>query len=361
MSSRFAHLLKRTGVFKRPAENLFRSISRLSLGTGMFSNGEAAKPKRSWCKRSSMFLGAALFCGAAVLSAQESNSLWKQPASGNNESGIPSLVMPQNQIRLVNSEDANNSPVKAPVYKAPAADIPSLPPLSSAPDAVKSEFPAPSSLPAPAALPAPAKKSPLKSNEQNKKDLPAADVLEQKSGIPGTLVDPQERKAVDRTSQSPYNADFAKGTYVDECPDPKSLPLIKDLSYKVEPKPGQFPESCPLPDEVYVRKMPTPITFTWKASNLCYKPLYFEDVQLERYGNSFCPLLQPAISRARFWLTIPILPYLMGVNPPNECVYDLGYYRPGNCAPYMLNPIPISLRGALMEAGVIVGGCYLYP
>lgn len=149
--------------------------------------------------------------------------------------------------------------------------------------------------------------------------------------------------------------------YSDKCPDPKSLPKIKDLSYKVVPQPGLFPESCPLPDEVYYRQAPTPITFQWKASCLCHKPLYFEDVQLERYGNTLCPLLQPAISRVRFWLTIPVLPYFMGVNPPNECVYELGYYRPGSCAPHMLNPLPLSLRGGLMQAGAVVGAAYLIP
>lgn len=149
--------------------------------------------------------------------------------------------------------------------------------------------------------------------------------------------------------------------YTDECPDPKTLSSILELSYKVTPQPGVFPESCPLPDEVYIRKVPTQITFTWKASALCHKPLYFEDVQLERYGHSVCPILQPAISGARFWLTLPILPYLMGTYPPNECIYDLGYYRPGSCAPHMLNPIPISLRGGLIQAGATVGVAYLIP
>ena len=149
--------------------------------------------------------------------------------------------------------------------------------------------------------------------------------------------------------------------YADECPDPHKLASIKDMGYKIVASQGEFPESCPLPDEVYTRKLPTPIVFTWKASALCHKPLYFEDVQLERYGHTFCPILQPAISGARFWLTIPILPYLMGTYPPNECVYDLGYYRPGSCAPNMLQPLPISLRGGLIEAGAVVGAAAAIP
>lgn len=149
--------------------------------------------------------------------------------------------------------------------------------------------------------------------------------------------------------------------FVDKCPDPKDMPNILDIPYKVVPTPGAFPESCPLPDEDFQRKAPTPITFTWKASSLCYKPLYFEDVQLERYGHYCHPLVQPVWSRVKFWLTIPCLPYLMGVNPPNECIYDLGYYRPGNCAPSMIEPIPISLRGGLIQAGAVVGGFALIP
>ena len=51
----------------------------------------------------------------------------------------------------------------------------------------------------------------------------------------------------------------------------------------------------------------------------------------------------------------------MGINPPHECQYALGYYRPGDCAPFMLPPVPLSGRGALYEAGAIVGGVALFP
>ncbi|MDO5554961.1 MAG: hypothetical protein Q4G68_14490 [Planctomycetia bacterium] len=176
---------------------------------------------------------------------------------------------------------------------------------------------------------------------------------------PGQVLPVEEQKTTVTPGTSPF-LDGREG-YIDVCPDPKSLPSIRELSYKVVPQPGLFPEGCPLPEEVYSRKAPTPITFTWKASCLCYKPLYFEDVQLERYGHTANPLLQPVISRARFWLTIPVLPYLMGVNPPNECIYDLGYYRPGSCAPHMLNPVPVSLRAGLIQAGATVGFVYLIP
>jgi hypothetical protein len=101
--------------------------------------------------------------------------------------------------------------------------------------------------------------------------------------------------------------------------------------------------------------------YTWKASALCHKPLYFEDEQLERYGHSWSPCFQPFISGAHFFCTLPVLPYCMGVEPPCECIYALGHYRPGNCAPYMCNPIPISPRGALFQAGAVVGTAAALP
>ena len=47
-------------------------------------------------------------------------------------------------------------------------------------------------------------------------------------------------------------------------------------------------------------------------------------------------------------------PYCMGVTPPCECIYVLGHYRPGSCAPRYIEPVPISWRGALFQAGAVV-------
>jgi hypothetical protein len=99
----------------------------------------------------------------------------------------------------------------------------------------------------------------------------------------------------------------------------------------------------------------------WKASGLCHKPLYFEQVQLERYGHSWGPYVQPIMSGAHFFATFPVLPYKMGIQTPNECVYTLGHYRPGNCAPYMIEAVPFTWRAALFEAGAWVGGAAAIP
>ena len=123
----------------------------------------------------------------------------------------------------------------------------------------------------------------------------------------------------------------------------------------------RVPTECTFGDEQYAGRNWAPSTLTWKASALCHKPLYFEEVQLERYGHTAGPIRQPFLSGAHFFLNLVTVPYQAGINPPWECQYTLGYYRPGSCAPWLVPPVPLSVRGALWEAGVMVGGVALFP
>lgn len=147
----------------------------------------------------------------------------------------------------------------------------------------------------------------------------------------------------------------------DGCPEASSFKPINQLTTDIRASSGDFPRECMLEEHVFSPRVWTNTTFTWKASGLCHKPLYFEQIQLERYGHSFGPYLQPVISLGHFFITVPVLPYLMGINPPSECMYTLGYYRPGSCAPYMLDPLPISVRAGLLGAAAWTGGAFLVP
>jgi hypothetical protein len=123
----------------------------------------------------------------------------------------------------------------------------------------------------------------------------------------------------------------------------------------------RLPSECTPGGREVVRRAWTPSTFHWHASALCHKPLYFEEVQLERYGHTAGPIRQPLISGAHFFINLAGLPYNMAIHPPNECQYALGYYRPGSCAPWMIPPIPLSLRGVAAEVGAALGFVYLVP
>jgi hypothetical protein len=149
--------------------------------------------------------------------------------------------------------------------------------------------------------------------------------------------------------------------FTERCPSPKDLKPIHELTTNIAPTEGELPHDCPLGNATFQPRVFAPLTYAWTASGLCHKPLYFEDVQLERYGHMAGPWVQPFASAAHFFLTVPILPYKMGLETPNECLYTLGYYRPGNCAPYLFDPLPLSVRGALFEAGAWVGGVFAFP
>jgi hypothetical protein len=101
--------------------------------------------------------------------------------------------------------------------------------------------------------------------------------------------------------------------------------------------------------------------FEWSATKLCHGPLYFEQVNLERHGYQCHPLVQPFMSGAHFFLTVPTLPYQMTVHPPCECIYTLGYYRPGSRVPWRRQCLPWDARAAAVEAGVAVGLVFLIP
>ncbi|NOZ40156.1 MAG: hypothetical protein GXP24_08015 [Planctomycetes bacterium] len=135
-----------------------------------------------------------------------------------------------------------------------------------------------------------------------------------------------------------------------------------DLGIRVDGNAGEdFPYECAVSSQNHQPRQWPQITYNWKAAALCHKPLYFEQVQLERYGHSWGPYVQPIMSGAHFFGTIPVLPYKMGIRTPNECVYTLGYYRPGSCAPYMIDPIPFTWRAALFEGGVATGISFVIP
>jgi len=145
----------------------------------------------------------------------------------------------------------------------------------------------------------------------------------------------------------------------EKCLSPRSLKSISSITADIGVKPEdltgskRLPPECSLDNEPFRPRRWQPVTFAWTAASTCHNPLYFEDEQLERYGHAWGPARQAAVSAVQFFATVPLTPYYMGVYPPNECIYDLGQYRPGSCAPYYLDPLPLSVRGALYEGAFL--------
>lgn len=93
---------------------------------------------------------------------------------------------------------------------------------------------------------------------------------------------------------------------------------------------------------------------------VCYQPLYFEDPNLERCGQSH-GVFTDAVSAAHFFGRIPMVPYLVTARPPERCVAALPdcpmCQRFGHDA-YM--PPPTGLSVATQSAAV-VGLIFLIP
>ena len=101
--------------------------------------------------------------------------------------------------------------------------------------------------------------------------------------------------------------------------------------------------------------------YYWDAPCLCYRPLYFEEINLERHGYGCCACIQPAISAAHFFGTIPALPYCMAEHCPCGCEYTLGHYRPGSCPPWRHHWPSCKPIAAAAEAGVVTGLIFAIP
>ena len=70
--------------------------------------------------------------------------------------------------------------------------------------------------------------------------------------------------------------------------------------------------------------------FAWAAPNIRYQPLYFEDVALERYGQTKGLVKQPIVSAFKFLRDGALLPFNAKIDNPYSCDTPLGFCRPGS-------------------------------
>ncbi len=121
---------------------------------------------------------------------------------------------------------------------------------------------------------------------------------------------------------------------------------------------GPYFQSSATGDE---RRFDSITSLHWKPTNFFHMPAYFDDVPLERYGQTQHPRLQPVLSGVKFALALPILPYKMGVDRPHDCVTTLGHLPPGDCLPCIKQTLPLEFDAAFFEAATAVGLVFLLP
>ncbi len=149
-------------------------------------------------------------------------------------------------------------------------------------------------------------------------------------------------------------------------PNPPERTAPSPLSIDTSPSLEQFttPAATELPSSVQAAQRGEWQSFLaeWTAPNLYHRPLYLEQVNLERYGQGRKHnVTTSVVSVAQFFGSLPLLPYKLGNQPFCQRIYTLGHGRPGTCNPRQL-PVPAyPVKGGVMQAATIAGLVFLIP
>jgi hypothetical protein len=147
---------------------------------------------------------------------------------------------------------------------------------------------------------------------------------------------------------------------------PLSLSSIGRATTSIAPPAGELPrnlaalaqpsEPQPLAQPGEPPQVTAPYYSTPRVPDFTHRPLYFEEQALERNGRTI-GVLQPGLSAAHFFGTIPILPYKMGAQPPSRPMYTGNGIDP----PSDHLSVRDRVRGVMAEAGVVLGLNYILP
>ncbi len=152
-------------------------------------------------------------------------------------------------------------------------------------------------------------------------------------------------------------------TKADDISDPDALTRsVAQVSLDIRPPQGELPTDLAAAafaasaqsDEELARAGRLETVVSWTPWTLCYRPLYLEEVALERYGNTV-GCIQPGISAVHFFFGVGLLPYKMVVRPPRSCLCSNGFSRCGDVPPPGYVDNRIHLDAAAIEAALLAG------
>jgi hypothetical protein len=139
--------------------------------------------------------------------------------------------------------------------------------------------------------------------------------------------------AVEPVDDSNHRSSPSAGAAIDVSVQP-----IGRIGASIAPPPGELPTDAARQHFAEAAAYESPLTrhdwlayaYFWEAPAIFYHPLYFEEPRVERFGVNAGCILQPVISGAHFFTSIPALPVKMALDRPCTDVYSLGFARPGS-------------------------------
>lgn len=88
----------------------------------------------------------------------------------------------------------------------------------------------------------------------------------------------------------------------------QELPKVKKVDFPKDA--SKLPEVAEADAASFPEQVASPVT-----SQICYRPLYFEDKRTERHGQ-YVPCVQPLISAGRFYADVVVFPVHVLLTPP---------------------------------------------
>lgn len=121
-----------------------------------------------------------------------------------------------------------------------------------------------------------------------------------------------------------------------------------------------FPEEPVLARDPYLGRAWPLSKMIVEPSYLCHRRLYFEQLNMERYGWDL-GYFGPLVSTSVFFKDVALLPYKMGTQPCRCYECSSGKCLPGDPVPLLLYPPELSLTGLLAEGAAIATLLVLFP
>jgi hypothetical protein len=121
-----------------------------------------------------------------------------------------------------------------------------------------------------------------------------------------------------------------------------------------------FPNDPIISTETYQGRQFYPTRMEVAPYYLCHGRLYFQQINVERYGWDL-GVYAPLISGLAFLYDFVTLPYHLATEPCRHFEYNTGWCLPGDPVPLLLYPLHVSPTGFVAEVGTILTLVAVFP
>jgi hypothetical protein len=136
--------------------------------------------------------------------------------------------------------------------------------------------------------------------------------------------------------------------------------MRQEALQRPQPERIEFPKYEPLSKEAFAGRAWPQQYEVVEPAYVCYRRLYFEDLNSERYGWDL-GFIQPFVSAGKFFTDVAFLPYHLGTDWKRHHECNSGYCLPGDPVPYRLYPPGVSTAGTAAQVGTVLAILAIFP